>query len=274
MSSREIGDLHTQFQPIVKEFIKGANSILGDYEVFITDGYRSNQEQTELYAKGRTKTGKIVTYAKAGESPHNYGLAVDLAFRRVGTKEAKWLISKYKKLTGLAEESGLVWGGSWKKFKDNPHYEHKDWKTLKNIKKEIPMSKALKHFKVKTEEELIKMVDSQLKFLEDSRKSVKDLKKDLVKKDNAIAGVRGQVTKLEKKITELEANKPSTKDRLTSRKWISSFAGVVTILLAKIFDIEINPTEVALVITPIIGFITAEGVKDYRNMVLTNGSTK
>jgi len=75
---------------------------------------------------------------------------------------------------------------------------------------------------------------------------------------------------LNKKITQLEENKPSTKDRLTSRKWISSFAGIVTIFLAKLFNIELNPAEVAIVVTPIVGFITAEGLKDYKNMVLRN----
>lgn len=41
---------------------------------------RTNKEQDEIYAKGRTVPGKIVTYAKGGQSYHNYGLAVDIVF--------------------------------------------------------------------------------------------------------------------------------------------------------------------------------------------------
>jgi peptidoglycan L-alanyl-D-glutamate endopeptidase CwlK len=43
----------------------------------LTSGYRSKKEQNELYAQGRSKPGQVVTNAKAGQSYHNYGLAVD-----------------------------------------------------------------------------------------------------------------------------------------------------------------------------------------------------
>ena len=39
--------------------------------------YRSFDEQNHLYAQGRTKPGKIVTYAKGGQSYHNFGLAFE-----------------------------------------------------------------------------------------------------------------------------------------------------------------------------------------------------
>lgn len=40
-------------------------------------GLRTFEEQTQLYAQGRTLPGIIVTDARAGESPHNYGCASD-----------------------------------------------------------------------------------------------------------------------------------------------------------------------------------------------------
>ncbi len=131
MSSRLIKDLHPTLQPIATKFLKRADVLLGDHQAFITDGFRSNKEQTKLYAQGRTKPSKIVTHARAGQSPHNYGLAFDIAFRKDGTKEAKWTLSKYKKLAKLAKDLGLTWGGTWTKFRDNPHYELKNWKQLK-----------------------------------------------------------------------------------------------------------------------------------------------
>jgi len=58
----------------------------------IVSGLRSNQEQTRLYAQGRTPyevahqvskqgAGGSVTDAPAGSSAHNYGLAVDVEGR-------------------------------------------------------------------------------------------------------------------------------------------------------------------------------------------------
>ncbi len=40
-------------------------------------GVRSFKSQDMLYAQGRTSPGGIITNAKGGESPHNYGLACD-----------------------------------------------------------------------------------------------------------------------------------------------------------------------------------------------------
>jgi hypothetical protein len=40
-------------------------------------GLRSFNEQTALWNHGRSVPGKIVTNAKGGESPHNYGCASD-----------------------------------------------------------------------------------------------------------------------------------------------------------------------------------------------------
>ncbi len=39
---------------------------------------RTFAEQDALYAQGRTTKGAIVTYAKGGQSYHNYGLAIDI----------------------------------------------------------------------------------------------------------------------------------------------------------------------------------------------------
>ncbi len=40
-------------------------------------GYRTFEEQGALYQKGRVTAGAIVTRAKGGMSPHNYGCATD-----------------------------------------------------------------------------------------------------------------------------------------------------------------------------------------------------
>jgi len=63
--------------------------------VRIAEAKRTWEEQDGKYAQGRTKPGVIVTYAKGGDSVHNYGLAVDIVFMfdRDGNgtwEEASW----------------------------------------------------------------------------------------------------------------------------------------------------------------------------------------
>lgn len=54
-------------------------------------GIRSFEDQDRLYAQGRTAPGQIVTNAKAGQSPHEYGCASDWAYFIEG--ELIWLDS-------------------------------------------------------------------------------------------------------------------------------------------------------------------------------------
>jgi peptidoglycan LD-endopeptidase CwlK len=46
--------------------------------LLVVSGLRTPAEQDALYEQGRTTPGHIVTNAKAGQSMHNYGLAVDV----------------------------------------------------------------------------------------------------------------------------------------------------------------------------------------------------
>lgn len=70
MASRKIEDLHPDLIPLCKQFLSDCKS--AGVNILITCTYRSNDEQNALYAQGRTKSGKIVTYAKGGQSEHNY----------------------------------------------------------------------------------------------------------------------------------------------------------------------------------------------------------
>ncbi len=63
----------------------------------------------------------IVTNARAGQSVHNFGLAFD-----VGVFEGSRYLGnspKYKGLGALGLELGLEWGGNWKTFVDEPHFQ-------------------------------------------------------------------------------------------------------------------------------------------------------
>lgn len=50
------------------------------YPVELFEGMRSGDRQDWLYSSGRTRDGKIITHARAGESAHNVGLAADVVF--------------------------------------------------------------------------------------------------------------------------------------------------------------------------------------------------
>lgn len=91
---------------------------------FLTCTHRSNAEQAELYAKGRTAPGPKVTNAKPGQSKHNLypSKAIDIAFKNPDGS-LDWSIDHFRVFASLICKHGITWGGSWKQFKDNPHYE-------------------------------------------------------------------------------------------------------------------------------------------------------
>ena len=106
--------------PVVK---RSAEAVIAEMAtlklpVRIIEGYRSIERQNELYAKGRTAPGAIVTRAKGGESYHNYGCAVDLVFVEKGYNAPE---SEWQALGSVAVKHGFEWGGSWAGFPDRPH---------------------------------------------------------------------------------------------------------------------------------------------------------
>lgn len=99
---------------------------------------RSFAEQNDLYAQGRTKPGKIVTWVKGGFSFHNYGLAVDIVLLidkdGNGTYEsASWETDvdfdgdgkeDWMEVVAIFKKYGWEWGGDWpKKKSDRPHFQ-------------------------------------------------------------------------------------------------------------------------------------------------------
>jgi hypothetical protein len=87
----------------------------------VHDGFRSFAEQTALFNQGRTTPGPIVTNAQAGESYHNYGLAVDVVTNQNG--KPAWLEHDALLRGPIGQGLKLEWGGAWKDFKDLPHFQ-------------------------------------------------------------------------------------------------------------------------------------------------------
>ena len=92
----------------------------------VTEGHRSAAAQDELYTRGRSAPGPVVTCKRGGESNHNAlpSRALDVAFL-LPDGEVSWsglLLSKFARLMKAAD-ARVRWGGDWLKFKDQPHFE-------------------------------------------------------------------------------------------------------------------------------------------------------
>lgn len=128
MASRDLHDLHPALYPIAVKFVKIAKEEY-DIDVLIYCTYRSDEEQAKEYAKGRTELGKIVTYAKPGQSKHNHRLhdiPASLAFDCVPLRNGKAMWSdkaSYIELGEIGRSLGLEWAGDWKRFKEMPHFQ-------------------------------------------------------------------------------------------------------------------------------------------------------
>jgi peptidoglycan L-alanyl-D-glutamate endopeptidase CwlK len=126
MPSRELKDLDSKLVNAYN-LAKGiyANRYPNEPQPFITCTYRSNEEQTQLYALGRTVKGKIVTNAKAGQSKHNSlpSKAFDIAFIGLD-KKLNWNKKYFKMFADIVKEvdDTIEWGGVWK-FIDLPHFQ-------------------------------------------------------------------------------------------------------------------------------------------------------
>lgn len=131
--SREDTPLTEALHPTIKKKTDQLVEIAAkkDIHVVITDTVRTMEEQDRLYAKGRSAEGNIVTDAQAGESYHNYGLAIDYAIENKkgnviwdtgydGNNNGK---SDWFEVADIAKELGFEWGGDWQGFKDYPHLQ-------------------------------------------------------------------------------------------------------------------------------------------------------
>ena len=112
------------------EALRGVCEILYGYNLRIVSDFRSFDEQTALYSKGRTKQGKIVTNAKAGQSLHNYGVAIDIVDRQLGYDID---FKKVAHIWDLVTDFKGEWGGSWVSFVDKPHFQNTLGYTLKDF---------------------------------------------------------------------------------------------------------------------------------------------
>ena len=118
-TEKAIQTLHPLMKAKAREFINKADEEGLKLRISSSGGYRSFDKQNELYAKGRTTSGGKVTNAKAGQSYHNYGLAIDV----VEVSPMYGYKKGYPSSARIGKSLGLEWGGDWKSFVDKPHFQ-------------------------------------------------------------------------------------------------------------------------------------------------------
>jgi len=139
VSLDRIDTLHPAIKERVKEaYLEACERLKGRAMLRIAYTLRSFAEQDSLYAQGRTKPGSVVTWAKGGESYHNYGLAWDiiLLVDKDGNgsyETASWETnvdfdgdgqSDWREVVEVFTRIGAEWGGNWNKPKtDMPHFQ-------------------------------------------------------------------------------------------------------------------------------------------------------
>ncbi len=123
LNSRKIEDL----QPEARVLCQTMLDICAKEGIRIipTSTERDYEEQTHLYAQGRTVPGKIVTNAKAGESFHNFKCAWD-AVPLDAHGQCIWDEKHpvFQQMLKIARAAGAECGADWVTFKDYDHFQY------------------------------------------------------------------------------------------------------------------------------------------------------
>jgi len=133
-SLEKLNLLHPKIrQAALDAYAEAVKATPADVHPVIDQTYRSFEESDKLYQQGRTTPGEIVSNSKAGQSYHNYSLALDFHLQIDGKDswevDHNWMI-----VVNIFKKHGFTWGGDFAgSFKDYPHLENKlgyNWRQL------------------------------------------------------------------------------------------------------------------------------------------------
>jgi len=133
INSRSLSDLLPPVKSRAEKMIKDCYA--AGIDLLVTSTYRDNVSQEALYAQGRTKPGKIVTNARAGQSFHNYRCAVDVVPLLHGKPVWDAKNSIWQDVGRIGKAAGLEWAGDWKRFKEYPHFQYTGGLTLAQLQR-------------------------------------------------------------------------------------------------------------------------------------------
>ena len=111
----DLNSLHPYFRDKVLALIEKCEA--RGIELAVVETYRTHAKQHEY----KNMAGSYTT-AKAGQSRHQYGLAVDVV-PIVNSKPVWNSASLWRKIGAAGEKLGLRWGGRWRNPYDPGHFE-------------------------------------------------------------------------------------------------------------------------------------------------------
>lgn len=130
--SRLLTDLKPEIRPKVDAFLAACEA--ANIDLIVTCTSRTAAEQTVLWNQGRTTPGRIVTNAKAGQSAHNYGLAIDIVPVLHGKLIWDDTDPVWQEIGRLGQAAGLVWlGAAGSTFREDPHFELPNWRKTAGV---------------------------------------------------------------------------------------------------------------------------------------------
>lgn len=138
---RDINELTPIAQKACRLFLEKCKE--AELDIFVTETYRSQARQNELWEQGRSKPGSIVTWTL--NSRHTSRMAWDIATNGNNLYD----MATIRKAGAIAQGLGITWGGGWY-TPDYLHFEVTDnWKEPQEVE-EV------------TQEQFNKMMDTYL----------------------------------------------------------------------------------------------------------------
>jgi len=167
----QLQNLQDPLKKIIQSLADRFHKATGE-DLYLVEGYRSQEKQKALYEQGRTASGPIVTDAGPLFSFHNYGLAIDVV--PVPLKEtSNWSPShSYWNILGkIGESLGLEWGGKWAN-QDKPHFEYHPGLTIQEVRNYFLKTGEVLFSKVLRPEFLLLLLGGVWLFMQYFRKKV------------------------------------------------------------------------------------------------------
>jgi peptidoglycan L-alanyl-D-glutamate endopeptidase CwlK len=127
--SRLLSDLRPEIRPMADKFLDAAAA--AGIDLLVTATLRTFAEQRTLYEQGRSSPGPIVTRATPENSPHCFGLAIDVV--PIINSKPDWVGTDpvWQVVGELGQQAGLRWlGAADSPYIDLPHFEHPQWRLI------------------------------------------------------------------------------------------------------------------------------------------------
>lgn len=120
-TERNLATLQPGAQKTMRPFVSRAISVAAamGVELKVICGDRNRADQEAAKRSGASKAGY-------GYSWHNYGMAIDFGCFKgrsyLDSDDAALANKVYRAIGSIAPDFGIEWGGSWRTFKDYPHF--------------------------------------------------------------------------------------------------------------------------------------------------------